>query len=152
MAQHFGGVSGAKSSNGSGPRTRRGNTVGLAMIGDMLNAWPCVSKRHWKNYRLDYYEVEVKNAGSHGYIAVGWATDRFRNSQKQPGWVADTYGYHGDDGCAYWLWLRPSVRAAVYNGSDCRHRDCLRRHRPADLLYARRRACRDAVWQQVQFL
>ena len=85
-----------------GPEDKaRGNTVGLAMIGDMLNAWPCVSKRHWKNYRLDYYEVEVKNAGSHGYIAVGWATDRFRNSQKQPGWVADTYGYHGDDGCAY---------------------------------------------------
>ena len=50
---------------------------------------------------MHYYEVTVEHAGTHGFIAIGWARRGFEGLMKQPGWVAHSYGYHGDDGCAY---------------------------------------------------
>jgi len=49
------------------------------------------------NRSVYYYEVEVKDAGNHGKIAVGFADKTFKLS-RQPGWELHSYGYHGDDG------------------------------------------------------
>uniref|UniRef100_A0A5B6Z7V3 Putative ran-binding protein 10 isoform X1 n=1 Tax=Davidia involucrata TaxID=16924 RepID=A0A5B6Z7V3_DAVIN len=47
-----------------------------------------------------YFEVFVKNAGAKGYIAIGFTCDGFK-MRRQPGWEANSYGYHGDDGLLY---------------------------------------------------
>ncbi|XP_011096432.1 ran-binding protein 9 [Sesamum indicum] len=49
---------------------------------------------------LYYFEIHVKNAGSKGQIAIGFTTSAFR-LRRQPGWEANSYGYHGDDGMLY---------------------------------------------------
>ncbi|KAL0351330.1 UNVERIFIED_CONTAM: Ran-binding protein M [Sesamum calycinum] len=49
---------------------------------------------------LYYFEIYVKNAGSKGQIAIGFTTSAFR-LRRQPGWEANSYGYHGDDGMLY---------------------------------------------------
>ena len=77
-----------------------GNTVGVAMLETDLKLWPC-GRGHDAPYDVVYYEVEVLDAGEHGFIAVGWARREFELSCKQPGWVRQSFGYHGDDGCAY---------------------------------------------------
>lgn len=47
-----------------------------------------------------YFEITVKNAGAKGHIAIGFTTQGF-NMRRQPGWEANSYGYHGDDGLLY---------------------------------------------------
>lgn len=47
-----------------------------------------------------YFEIYVKNAGAKGQIAIGFTTDGFK-MRRQPGWEANSYGYHGDDGLLY---------------------------------------------------
>lgn len=47
-----------------------------------------------------YFEIYVKNAGAKGYIAIGFTTEGF-NMRRQPGWEANSFGYHGDDGLLY---------------------------------------------------
>ncbi|XP_038989468.1 ran-binding protein M homolog isoform X2 [Phoenix dactylifera] len=47
-----------------------------------------------------YFEMTVKNAGQKGQIAIGFTTQQF-NMRRQPGWEANSCGYHGDDGCLY---------------------------------------------------
>lgn len=47
-----------------------------------------------------YFEIKVKNAGAKGQIAIGFTTEHFK-MRRQPGWEADSYGYHGDDGLLY---------------------------------------------------
>ncbi|KAA8546298.1 hypothetical protein F0562_002963 [Nyssa sinensis] len=47
-----------------------------------------------------YFEIFVKNAGAKGQIAIGFTCEGF-NKRRQPGWEANTYGYHGDDGLLY---------------------------------------------------
>ncbi|KAL6067333.1 IgA-specific serine endopeptidase [Balamuthia mandrillaris] len=49
---------------------------------------------------IAYFEVTVLNQGLKGYIAIG-LTDRNFPLNKQPGWVKQSYGYHGDDGQVY---------------------------------------------------
>lgn len=49
-----------------------------------------------------YFEIFVKNAGAKGQIAIGFTTEGFKNKmRRQPGWEANSYGYHGDDGLLY---------------------------------------------------
>ncbi|KAG0500948.1 hypothetical protein HPP92_001020 [Vanilla planifolia] len=47
-----------------------------------------------------YFEMTVKNAGQKGHVAIGFTTKDF-NLRRQPGWDANSCGYHGDDGCLY---------------------------------------------------
>ncbi|KAL3513373.1 hypothetical protein ACH5RR_026090 [Cinchona calisaya] len=47
-----------------------------------------------------YFEIFVKNAGAKGQIAIGFTAAGF-NLRRQPGWEANSYGYHGDDGLLY---------------------------------------------------
>ncbi|XP_010681236.2 ran-binding protein M homolog [Beta vulgaris subsp. vulgaris] len=47
-----------------------------------------------------YFEMTVKNAGTKGQIAIGFTTESFK-MRRQPGWEANSYGYHGDDGLLY---------------------------------------------------
>ncbi|KAL8225684.1 hypothetical protein R6Q57_018241 [Mikania cordata] len=47
-----------------------------------------------------YFEIYVKNAGAKGHIAIGFTTEGF-NMRRQPGWEANSFGYHGDDGYLY---------------------------------------------------
>lgn len=49
---------------------------------------------------LYYFEIYVKNAGAKGQIAIGFTTSAFK-LRRQPGWEANSYGYHGDDGLLY---------------------------------------------------
>ncbi|EYU22806.1 hypothetical protein MIMGU_mgv1a005806mg [Erythranthe guttata] len=44
-----------------------------------------------------YFEISVKHAGVKGQIAIGFTTSAFR-LRRQPGWEANSCGYHGDDG------------------------------------------------------
>ncbi|CAM8989204.1 unnamed protein product [Rhodiola kirilowii] len=47
-----------------------------------------------------YFEMTVKNAGVKGQVAIGFTTDSFKK-KRQPGWEANSFGYHGDDGVLY---------------------------------------------------
>lgn len=47
-----------------------------------------------------YFEIYVKSAGVKGQIAIGFTNDSFK-MRRQPGWEANSYGYHGDDGLLY---------------------------------------------------
>ncbi|XP_042482600.1 ran-binding protein M homolog [Macadamia integrifolia] len=47
-----------------------------------------------------YFEIFVKNAGTKGQIAIGFTNEHFK-MRRQPGWEANSYGYHGDDGLLY---------------------------------------------------
>ncbi|KAG6643662.1 ran-binding protein M homolog isoform X2 [Carya illinoinensis] len=47
-----------------------------------------------------YFEIFVKDAGAKGQIAIGFTTDTFK-MRRQPGWEANSCGYHGDDGMLY---------------------------------------------------
>ncbi|KDP42396.1 hypothetical protein JCGZ_02453 [Jatropha curcas] len=47
-----------------------------------------------------YFEIYVKNAGAKGQIAIGFTNESFK-MRRQPGWEANTCGYHGDDGHLY---------------------------------------------------
>ena len=76
-----------------------GNTVGVGILEQETLLWPC--GRGNGLCSVVYYEVEILDAGEHGFIAVGWAQRDFEKRCKQPGWVRETFGYHGDDGCAY---------------------------------------------------
>ncbi|KAL4559268.1 hypothetical protein LXL04_031405 [Taraxacum kok-saghyz] len=49
---------------------------------------------------LYYFEIFVKNAGARGQIAIGFTTEGF-HMRRQPGWEANSFGYHGDDGLLY---------------------------------------------------
>lgn len=49
---------------------------------------------------LYYFEIYVKNAGAKGQIAIGFTTEGF-HMRRQPGWEANSFGYHGDDGLLY---------------------------------------------------
>ncbi|KAK4490053.1 hypothetical protein RD792_000707 [Penstemon davidsonii] len=56
---------------------------------------PAPSKRF-----LYYFEIRVKNAGAKGQVAIGFTTSAF-TLKRQPGWEANSCGYHGDDGLLY---------------------------------------------------
>ncbi|CAI9114870.1 OLC1v1015684C3 [Oldenlandia corymbosa var. corymbosa] len=56
---------------------------------------PAPSKR-----LIYYFEIYVKNAGARGQIAIGFTSPGFK-MRRQPGWEANSYGYHGDDGLLY---------------------------------------------------
>eukprot|EP00268_Persea_americana_P025737 TRINITY_DN2508_c1_g1_i4.p1 TRINITY_DN2508_c1_g1~~TRINITY_DN2508_c1_g1_i4.p1 ORF type:complete len:457 (+),score=83.31 TRINITY_DN2508_c1_g1_i4:380-1750(+) len=47
-----------------------------------------------------YFEIFVKNAGQKGQIAIGFTNEHFK-MRRQPGWEANSCGYHGDDGHLY---------------------------------------------------
>ncbi|CAL1363622.1 unnamed protein product [Linum trigynum] len=47
-----------------------------------------------------YFEMYVKNAGARGQFAIGFTNETFK-MRRQPGWEANTCGYHGDDGHLY---------------------------------------------------
>ncbi|GAB2217538.1 hypothetical protein Droror1_Dr00000735 [Drosera rotundifolia] len=47
-----------------------------------------------------YFEMSVKNAGVKGQVAIGLSGPGFK-MRRQPGWEANSYGYHGDDGFLY---------------------------------------------------
>jgi len=47
-----------------------------------------------------YFEVEIINAGQSGYIGIGLSGADVK-MDRLPGWEKNSYGYHGDDGCAF---------------------------------------------------
>ncbi|KAI5567558.1 hypothetical protein BDE02_13G098300 [Populus trichocarpa] len=47
-----------------------------------------------------YFEIYIKNAGAKGQITIGFTNHTFK-MRRQPGWEANSYGYHGDDGNLY---------------------------------------------------
>ncbi|KHN32477.1 ran-binding protein M homolog isoform X2 [Glycine soja] len=47
-----------------------------------------------------YFEIHVKDAGVKGQIAIGFTSETFK-MRRQPGWEANSCGYHGDDGLLY---------------------------------------------------
>ncbi|KAG5233197.1 ran-binding protein [Salix suchowensis] len=47
-----------------------------------------------------YFEIYVRNAGAKGQIAIGFTNHSFK-MRRQPGWEANSCGYHGDDGNLY---------------------------------------------------
>ncbi|EOY17278.1 hypothetical protein QUC31_001404 [Theobroma cacao] len=49
---------------------------------------------------LYYFEIYVKDAGAKGQIAIGFTQESFK-MRRQPGWEANSFGYHGDDGFLY---------------------------------------------------
>ncbi|XP_021288859.1 ran-binding protein 10 [Herrania umbratica] len=49
---------------------------------------------------LYYFEIYVKDAGAKGQIAIGFTNESFK-MRRQPGWEANSFGYHGDDGFLY---------------------------------------------------
>ncbi|GAB2271919.1 hypothetical protein Dimus_006747 [Dionaea muscipula] len=51
--------------------------------------------------RLTYYfEMHVKNGGTKGQVSIGFTNESF-NMRRQPGWEANSFGYHGYDGLLY---------------------------------------------------
>ncbi|KAK9464739.1 concanavalin A-like lectin/glucanase domain-containing protein [Lipomyces arxii] len=46
---------------------------------------------------LFYFEIKILSRGKDGFIAVGFCGPRVLLN-KMPGWVMDSWGYHGDDG------------------------------------------------------
>ncbi|KAJ4842059.1 hypothetical protein Tsubulata_037975 [Turnera subulata] len=47
-----------------------------------------------------YFEIFVKSGGAKGQIAIGFTNESFK-MRRQPGWEANSCGYHGDDGHLY---------------------------------------------------
>lgn len=47
-----------------------------------------------------YFEIYVKDAGTKGQVAIGFTNENFK-MRRQPGWEANSCGYHGDDGFLY---------------------------------------------------
>eukprot|EP00698_Gefionella_okellyi_P020905 TRINITY_DN6657_c0_g1_i1.p1 TRINITY_DN6657_c0_g1~~TRINITY_DN6657_c0_g1_i1.p1 ORF type:complete len:398 (-),score=96.07 TRINITY_DN6657_c0_g1_i1:1260-2453(-) len=55
------------------------------------------------NVPVGYYEVTILELGAAGCtVAVGVAPEGFCGRGHQPGWSANSYGFHGDDGCVFW--------------------------------------------------
>ncbi|XP_073396003.1 ran-binding protein M homolog [Physcomitrium patens] len=69
---------------------RHGNDVGAIQANRPA---PC---RRW----LYYFEMTVRDRGQKGCTVIGFTDEHFKNS-RQPGWEANSYGYHGDDGKLY---------------------------------------------------
>lgn len=69
------------------------------------------------NRLIYYYEVQVRDRGELGRIGIGFSDKSFRPT-RQPGWEANSYGYHGDDGHkvrqpASRYRMAPSVKCSV---------------------------------------
>lgn len=47
-----------------------------------------------------YFEISVMDAGVKGQIGIGFTPESFK-MRRQPGWEANSCGYHGDDGFLY---------------------------------------------------
>ena len=47
-----------------------------------------------------YYEVKIISKGRNGYISIGLSSGSVSLS-RLPGWDKKSFGYHGDDGCAF---------------------------------------------------
>ena len=140
-----------------------GNTVGVGILEQETLLWPC--GRGNGLCSVVYYEVEILDAGEHGFIAVGWAQRDFREAVQAAGmgprdvrlpwrrWVR-----------LFGIRLRPTIRTAIHHGTDRGHRARLstraaarrglRRWRllpqsaAADLLHRRWRADWHALWRQ----
>lgn len=50
-----------------------------------------------KDDGICYFEVYVENSGTKHIVTIGLTDEDFK-LDKLPGWIEDTYGYHGDDG------------------------------------------------------
>ena len=64
-------------------------------VGAVRTDWPCPQR-----CLLYYFEVTVEDSGTRGSIAVGMADAAF-HLNRQPGWEANSYAYHGYDGRRY---------------------------------------------------
>lgn len=64
-------------------------------VGSVQANKPAPSKR-----LIYYFEILVKNAGAKGQMSIGFTGPGYRMC-RQPGWEANSYGYHGDDGFLY---------------------------------------------------
>ncbi|KAI3931792.1 hypothetical protein MKW98_012202 [Papaver atlanticum] len=64
-------------------------------VGVIQGNCPAPSKR-----LVYYFEIYVKNSGTKGQIAIGFSSENFK-MRRQPGWEANSFGYHGDDGLLY---------------------------------------------------
>lgn len=64
-----------------------------------------------------YFEIFVKDAGTKGQIAIGFTTENFK-MRRQPGWEANSFGYHGDDGHLYRSQLKGDAFGPTYTTGD----------------------------------
>lgn len=81
-------------------------------VGVVQSNRPAPSKR-----LVYYFEIFVKNAGAKGQIAIGFTTSGFKMC-RQPGWEANSYGYHGDDGLLYRGHGKGEVFGPTYTAGD----------------------------------
>ncbi|KAK9455338.1 concanavalin A-like lectin/glucanase domain-containing protein [Dipodascopsis uninucleata] len=49
---------------------------------------------------LFYFEIEILSRGKDGFIGIGFCGPKVALN-KMPGWVQDSWGYHGDDGNSF---------------------------------------------------
>lgn len=49
------------------------------------------------NRLVYYFEVTIRDRGEYGRVGIGFSDKSFRLT-RQPGWEANSFGYHGDDG------------------------------------------------------
>ncbi|KAJ7949690.1 Ran-binding protein 10 [Quillaja saponaria] len=64
-----------------------------------------------------YFEIYVKDAGAKGQIAIGFTSDSFK-MRRQPGWEANSCGYHGDDGMLYHGLGKSQAFGPTYTSGD----------------------------------
>ncbi|KAM1075133.1 hypothetical protein ACFX2H_019770 [Malus domestica] len=64
-----------------------------------------------------YFEIYVKDAGTKGQIAIGFTSESFK-MRRQPGWEANSCGYHGDDGLLYRGHGRGEAFGPTYTSGD----------------------------------
>lgn len=64
-----------------------------------------------------YFEIFVKDAGTKGQIAIGFTTENFK-MRRQPGWEANSCGYHGDDGQLYRSQAKGDAFGPTYTTGD----------------------------------
>ncbi|KAG5016599.1 hypothetical protein JHK85_022735 [Glycine max] len=64
-----------------------------------------------------YFEIHVKDAGVKGQIAIGFTCETFK-MRRQPGWEANSCGYHGDDGLLYRGHCKGEAFGPTYTSGD----------------------------------
>ncbi|XP_049851258.1 uncharacterized protein LOC126325820 [Schistocerca gregaria] len=60
------------------------------------------TKPFFRQYdKAGYFEIEIISMGVERTVTMGLVDSRFPVEEENPGWIADSYGYHGDDGMCF---------------------------------------------------
>lgn len=75
-----------------------------AQFADDVDCVPCIVKASAPFRRkvgFGYFEVHILDLGVSGIVTVGLTDDAYPVERKQPGWEAESYALHGDDGAVF---------------------------------------------------